>query len=178
MKSRRIYQSLRFKITVGVTMPVLIILVIASYLQYSSHRDLMMDSLRLSASNLGEMIEGSLQHSMLTNDFTEVQWIVEDIAEREEVKELVLLDSKGRIVISVDQKGVGAVLDLDDVTCQSCRERRSVDRSLTCIFATDQGERVFRNLNPVDNRDECQGCHEASEETLGILISDFSYDSY
>lgn len=174
MKPRRIYQGLRFKITAGVTIPLLIILTIVSYLQYSGHRALMMDNLRLSASNLGEIIEGSLQRSMLTNDFTEVQGIVDEIAKREEVKDLFLLDNKGRIVISADQKGVGAVLDLGDITCQSCHEPKAVDRSLTCIFATDQGERVFRNLNPIENREECQGCHEASEEVLGVLITDFS----
>ena len=174
MKSRRIYQSLRFKITAGVTIPVLIILAIVSYLQYSNHRDLMMDDLRLSASNLGEIIEGSLQHSMLTNDFTEVQGIVDEIAETVEVKDLLLLDNKGRIVISADQKRVGTILDLGDTTCQACHERKAVDRSLTCIFATGQGERIFRNLNPIDNREECQGCHEIGEKTLGVLITDFS----
>ncbi len=174
MKSRRIYQSLRFKITAGVTIPVLIILAIVSYLQYSNHRDSMVDDLRLHASSLGEIIEGSLQHSMLTNDFTEVQGIVDEIAKIEEVKELFLLDNKGRIVISADQGRVGAMLDLSDTTCQSCHEHKAVDRSLTCIFATDQGERVFRNLNPIENREECRGCHESGEKTLGILISDFS----
>ncbi|MFQ5812096.1 MAG: ATP-binding protein [Anaerolineae bacterium] len=174
MKSRKFYQSLRFKITVGITIPLLIVLAIVSYLRYSSHRDLMMDDLRLSASNLGEIIEGSLQHSMLTNDFAEVQGIVDGIAARGEVKELFLLDNKGRIVISAGQERVGTVLDLSDTTCQSCHERKAVDRSLTCIFATDQGERVFRNLNPIENREECQGCHESGEKTLGVLITDFS----
>ena len=174
MKSRRIYQSLRFKITAGVTIPVLIILAIVSYLQYSNHRDLMMDDLRLHASSLGEIIEGSLQHSMLTNDFTEVRGIVDEIAKIEEVKELFLLDNKGRIVISADQKRVGTILDLGDTTCQACHERKAVDRSLTCIFATGQGERIFRNLNPIDNREECQECHEVGEKVLGVLITDFS----
>ena len=174
MKSRRIYQSLRFKITAGVTIPVLIILAIVSYLQYSSHRDSMMDDLRLHASSLGEIIEGSLQHSMLTNDFTEVRGIVDEIAKIEEVKELFLLDNKGRIVISANQRRVGAMLDLGDATCQACHEHKAVDRSLTCVFATDQGERVFRNLNPIENREECQGCHEGGEKTLGVLITDFS----
>jgi len=174
MKSKKIYQSVRFKITVGVTIPVLIILTIVSYLQYGSHRDSMMDNLRLSASSLGEIIEGSLQHSMLTNDFAEVQGIVDEIAARGEVKELFLLDDRGRIVISADQERVGTMLDLDDTTCQSCHEHRAVDRSLTCIFAIDQGERVFRNLNPIDNREECQRCHEVGEKTLGVLITDFS----
>ena len=174
MKARRIYESLRFKITAGVIMPVLIILTIVSYLEYSSHRDSMMDNLRLSASNLGEIIEGSLQHSMLTNDFTEVQGIVDEIAARGEVRDLFLLDNSGRIVISADQGRVGAMLDLSDTTCQSCHEHKAVDRSLTCIFATDQGERVFRNLNPIDNREDCRGCHEGGEEILGVLITDFS----
>ena len=174
MKTRRIHPSLRFKITAGVTIPLLVILAIVSYLRYSSHRDLMLDNLRLSASNLGEIIEGSLQHSMLTNDFTEVQGIVDEIAERGEVKDLFLLDNEGQIVISADQRRVGMTMDLGDTTCQSCHERKAVDRSLTCIFVTEQGERVFRNLNPIENREECQGCHEAEEKVLGVLITDFS----
>lgn len=174
MKTRRIYQNLRFKITAGVTIPLFVILTVVSYLQYESHRDLMVDNLRLSASNLGEIIEGSLQHSMLTNDFGEVQGIVDEIAARGEVKELFLLDNKGRIVISADQERVGMMLDLSDTTCQSCHERKAVDRSLTCIFTTGQRERVFRNLNPIENREECQGCHGVSEKILGVLITDLS----
>jgi signal transduction histidine kinase len=135
---------------------------------------LMIDSLRLSAANLGEIIEASLQHSMLTNDFTEVQGIVDEIAARREVKELFLLDNRGRVVISANQNRVGTMLDLSDTTCQSCHEHKAVDRSSTCIFATGQGERVFRNLNPIENRQECQGCHESGEKTLGVLITDFS----
>jgi hypothetical protein len=79
MTARRFYHSLRFKITVGVAVPLLIILATISYLQYNSHRDLMVENLRLSASNAGDIIEASLQHAMLTNDFSEVQQILDEI---------------------------------------------------------------------------------------------------
>ncbi len=170
----RIYQSLRFKIVLGVTIPLLIILTVVSYLQYRGRRDLMMDNLRLSASNSGEIIESSLQQAMLINDFAGVQRIVDKIAEREEVKQLFLIDQRGQIAISADQGSIGTILDLDDTTCQSCHEHKAVDRSLTCIFTTEQEGRVFRNLNPIENREECQACHEEGKKVLGILITDLS----
>ena len=67
MTVRRFYHSLRFKITVGVAVSLLTILTTISYLQYNSHRDLMVENLRLSASNAGDIIEANL-HAMLILD--------------------------------------------------------------------------------------------------------------
>jgi signal transduction histidine kinase len=174
MTARRFYHSLRFKITVGVAVPLLIILTTISYLQYNSHRDLMVENLRLSASNTGDIIEASLQHAMLTNDFSEVQQIVDEIAKREGIRDLFLLDKQGRIMMSAAGKQVGTVLSLDDPTCQACHQHETVNRNLSMVFTSMEGERVFRNLNPIDNRQDCQGCHDPQDKLSGVLITDFS----
>jgi signal transduction histidine kinase len=174
MTGRRFYHSLRFKITVGVVVPLLIILTTISYLQYNSHRDLMVENLKFSASNTGDIIEASLQHAMLTNDFSEVQQIVDEIVKREGVKGLFLLDKQGRIVMSAAGKQVGTVLSLDDPTCQACHQYEVINRNLSMVFTSMEGERVFRNLNPIDNREDCQGCHDPQDKLSGVLITDFS----
>ncbi len=174
MTARRFYHSLRFKITVGVAVPLLIILTTISYLQYNSHRDLMLENLRLSASNTGDIIEASLQHAMLTNDFSEVQQIVDEIAKREGIRDLFLLDKQGRIVMSAMGRQVGTVLSLDDPTCQACHQHEIVNRNLSMVFTSMEGERVFRNLNPIDNREDCQSCHNPQDKLSGVLITDFS----
>jgi signal transduction histidine kinase len=174
MTARRFYHSLRFKITVGVATPLLIILTTISYLQYNSHRDLMMENLRLSASDAGDIIEASLQHAMLTNDFSEVQQIAEEIAMREGIRDLFLLDKQGRIVMSATGKQVGTVLSLDDPTCQACHQYEVINRNLSMVFTGMEGERLFRNLNPIDNREDCQGCHDPQDKLSGVLITDFS----
>jgi len=174
MTARRFYRSLRFKITISVAVPLLIILTTISYLQCNSHRDLLMENLRLSASNTGDIIEASLQHAMLTNDFSEVQQIVDEIAKREGVRDLFLLDKQGRIVMSAAGKQVETVLSLDDPTCQACHQHETLNRNLSMVFTSVEGERVFRNLNPIDNRQDCQGCHAPQDRLSGVLITDFS----
>lgn len=174
MTARRFYHSLRFKITVGVTVPLLIILTTLSYLQYTGHRNLLMENLRLSASNAGDIIEASLQHAMLTNDFSEVQQIVDEIARQEGVRDLFLLDKQGRVVMAAGGRQAGTVLSLDDPTCQACHRREAINRNLSMVFTSLEGERVFRNLNPIDNRQDCQGCHDPQDKLSGVLITDFS----
>jgi signal transduction histidine kinase len=174
MTARRFYHSLRFKITVGVAVPLLIILSTISYLQYKSHRDMMMENLMRSASNTGDIIEASLQHAMLTNDFSEVQQIVDEIARREGIRGLFLLDKQGRIVMSAAGKQVGTVMSLDDPTCQACHQYETINRNLSMVFTGMEEERVFRNLNPIDNHENCQGCHNPQDKLSGVLITDFS----
>ena len=111
MRTKRLYDSLRFKITAGLLFPLLAILAIFSYLQYASHRQLMMESMELAAANAGEIVEGSLQHAMLTNDFSMVQQIVDEIAKQPGVRNLFLLDKKGQVVISAGNRMVGTATD-------------------------------------------------------------------
>jgi len=37
----------------------------------------------------------------------------------------------------------------------------------------DTGERVFRNVNAIENAPPCQSCHDPQPKMLGVLISDF-----
>jgi len=60
MKTRAYYHSLRFKITVGLLLAVIAVLAISSYLRYVSFRDLLMESLELSAGNPEEAVEAQL----------------------------------------------------------------------------------------------------------------------
>jgi signal transduction histidine kinase len=111
---------------------------------------------------------------MLTNDFSEVQQIVDEIANREGVRGLFLLDKQGRIVMSAARNRVGTLLSLDDPTCQACHQHETINRNLSMVFTSMEGERVFRNLNPIDNRQDCQGCHDPQDKLSGVLITDFS----
>ena len=60
MKTRAYYHSLRFKITMGLLLAVIAVLAISSYLRYVSFRDLLMESLELSADNPEEAVEAQL----------------------------------------------------------------------------------------------------------------------
>jgi signal transduction histidine kinase len=172
--ARGLNHSLRLKVTVGVAVPLIIILTTISYLEYDGHRDLMVENLRLSASHASDIIEASLQHAMLTHDFSEVQQILDEVVKREGIRDLFLLDKQGRIVRSAAGRRAGTMLSLDDPTCQACHQYEVVNRNLSMVFTSTEGERVFRNLNPIDNREDCQGCHDPQDKLSGVLITDFS----
>ncbi len=174
MKPRSSYQSLRFKITAGVLVPVLLILGMSSYLQYTRHRDLLVERMAATTDATSELIEGGLQHAMLTQDPTEIQQIVDEIAKQKGIKNLFLLNKRGEVRISPGKKMVGVKLDQSDPTCQICHQYSPLNRSRSVVFATASGERVFRSLNPIDNRQECHTCHNPWDRINGILITDFS----
>jgi len=66
----RLVHSLRFKVTVGVLLPLLSVLIALTSVRHANYQTRLMQNLADAAANAGEIIEGSLQQAMLTNDFT------------------------------------------------------------------------------------------------------------
>ena len=174
MSTRRFYHSLRFKVTLGLLVPLLAALSVFSYVQYANQRRLLIGNLERSAANAGEIVEGSLQHAMLRNDFTDVQQIVNNIAVQEGVLDLFLLDKQGEVVLSASNKRDGSFMPLSDATCQACHRYEAASRNESIILTAQQGTRVFRNVNSIENREACEECHDPREDTSGVLITDFS----
>jgi signal transduction histidine kinase len=174
IKKRGFYQSLRFKVTAGALLPLLIILSALAYARHTSYQDLLMENLQISAANAGEIIEGSLQHAMISNDFSTLEQIVDDIGHQAGVRDLLLLDKSGHVLVSTDDEMAGKTIDLDDVTCQACHSYKAASRNENVILTLGGGkERVFRNVNAIENAQECTGCHDPDDPILGVLISDF-----
>ena len=92
MTTKGFFHSLRFKITMGLLLPLVVVLACTFYLRYISYRRVLMENLELGAASTGETIEGSLLYAMLTNDSSAVQQILDNIVERQGVLNLFLLD--------------------------------------------------------------------------------------
>lgn len=60
MRTKKYYHSLRFKITVGLLLAVIAVLAISSYLRYVSFRELLVESLKLSAVNTEEVVDAQM----------------------------------------------------------------------------------------------------------------------
>jgi signal transduction histidine kinase len=176
MRTRKFYHSLRFKITAGLLLPLLVTLSLFSYMQYANQRELLMQNLKVSATNAGEIVEGSLQHAMLIHDFSDVQQIVDGIVEQRGVRDLFLLDKQGGVVLSAGAQRAGMSMSLSDATCQACHRYEAASRNESVILTDQQGARVFRNVNAIENRAACQQCHDPQLDTTGVLITDSSME--
>jgi signal transduction histidine kinase/HAMP domain-containing protein len=173
MKVLRLHQSLRFKVTAGVLLPLLIILSILAYVRHINYQNLLMENVQRSAANAGEIIEGSLQHAMLTNDFSTLQQIADNIGQQPGVLDLFLVGKQGHVLITTESDMIGRTIDLADPTCQACHRYEATSRNENVVLTLDGGRRVFRNANAIENAPECTSCHSTDLEVLGVLISDF-----
>lgn len=166
--------SLRFKITAGITLPLLVILSAFSSLQYLRERDLLLANLDRSTTNLGNVIDGSLQHAMLSQDLAGIQGIIDNISRQEGIRTIFLMNKQGQVRFAGDSQQLGQVLTLSDRGCAECHNNPATQHSSSIIFTTASGERVFRNCKPIQNLTECQGCHSAQDRFNGVLVTDLS----
>lgn len=174
MKHIRFYHSLRFKITIGVVVPLFLSMVAFSYFQHVRHQALLMSNLEQTSTSLGKVIEGSLRHAMLSGDRDQLRQIADDIARQQGVKSLLIIDRGGRVRVASRPGQVGIKMDLSDPTCQICHQTQPQSRNHTVVYVTNLGERVFRNVNPITNADECHTCHDPRYKINGVLITDVS----
>ncbi|MFQ6001138.1 MAG: HAMP domain-containing protein, partial [Anaerolineae bacterium] len=165
---------MRFKVVVGVVVPLVVIGGVSSYIQYASHRRELIRRLEEWASHSGQVIKGSLQHAMLTQDWEEIQGIVDNVAGEEGVQTIFLLNKQGEIRISSDSDRVGRIIDIKDPTCQICHRFQPQMRSRSALLVSDTGVRIFRSVTPIENLSECHRCHDPMNRLNGVLIADFS----
>ena len=103
-----------------------------------------------------------------------MKYILEVAHQYPDVKNIFILNRTGRIMLSIDDKEVGKIIDIHDPTCQACHHRTTEALNKTVIYSSADGEKIFRNVNPIYNRKECFSCHPPGEKITGVLVTDFT----
>jgi signal transduction histidine kinase len=171
-------QSLRLKITIGVVIPLIIILGSVTIFDYVSTRNLMLENLSTISSFAGEIVESSIRHEMIENDPEAVQLILDSIASNSDFELLYILKTTGEVIFSPEGVGIGTRLDNTQDECIQCHLLPIEERPESIIIETENGHRVFRSMLPILNRPECYGCHSPDERIRGVLLTDISIDPY
>ncbi|MFQ5854299.1 MAG: ATP-binding protein [Anaerolineae bacterium] len=174
MYSRQLFDSLRFKVGIGIVLPLALILGLFSHLQYTRHRELEISLLEQWATDLGQTVEGGLRHDMLEQDFPGIQQIIDDVADRGGVENTFLINTQSEIRFAPRGKGVGTRLSLTDPGCWSCHRQEKQHLKNSAVVTTATGKRVLRNCNPVENEPACTPCHNPESRLNGVIITDLS----
>ncbi|MFQ5870165.1 MAG: PAS domain-containing sensor histidine kinase, partial [Candidatus Zixiibacteriota bacterium] len=140
------------------------------------HRTQMIDSLKVSTTNLSKLVQKGLEYPMSENRLDVIREMVDSLSKEEGVKGVLIFDKRGTIKIASRRELEGRVVDLKEPTCQICHQLTPKSRSTTVIFETGDGSKVFRNVNPIANSPPCFRCHSPRDKTNGVLIMDFSMD--
>jgi len=178
MRQVKLYKSLRFKIILGLIGLLTLTMTILFTIQYFQHREKMIYNLQENISpHLTQMVNDVLKSSMLSKNKDEMKYILEVVHQYPDVKNIFILNRTGRIIISTGDKEVGRVIDIGDPTCQVCHHGGTKALNKTVIYSSLQGEKIFRNVNPIYNRRECFSCHKPEEKITGVLVTDFTLNN-
>ncbi|OGT26145.1 MAG: hypothetical protein A2Z17_07825 [Gammaproteobacteria bacterium RBG_16_66_13] len=169
-------RSLRGKITLGLLVPLVLILGAFSAIQYVRHEDAHRRALALLAGQTSQAVENSLRDQMLTRNLEGLRSALDAIGQGEAIQAVTILDLTGRVVFAPGDEGVGQRLDNRDPTCQPCHSLPGSERPSSVIVDLPDGSRVFRSMNPIENRPECYACHDPGQRLNGLLLIDISME--
>lgn len=168
------FRSLTARITLAVVATVLVIGGGSFWILQGFYRKEMIRSLASSTTAQGELLEQSLRYSMHARALDLLAGMVQSLADQKDVENVMILNKKGVIRFASDPEQKGRVLSRSDPTCNICHMHGPSIRGRTVEFKTENGERVFRNVNPILNSESCYECHSPEDKMNGVLIVDYS----
>ena len=164
--------SLRVKVTLGLILPMILILCVFTAIEYENHQTFMLSNLSIIASHSGRVVESNLRQEMLNSDFAELQRLLDSIGKTNEFRVVYLLDTSGRVIFSPQKKDVGLQLDNHQPDCQPCHHLPPDERPGSVVVKANDGERVFRSMQVIENSAECTQCHDPKQRIIGLLLTD------
>jgi two-component system sensor histidine kinase UhpB len=174
----KFYKGLRFKIIVGLISLLTLTMTILFTVQYFHHRKKMIYNLQENISpHLTQMVNDVLKSSMLSKNKDEMKYILEAVQQYPDVKNIFILNRIGRIIISINDRDMGRIINIRDSTCQVCHHGATKALNKTVIYSSSEGEKIFRNVNPIYIRKECFSCHKPEEKIAGVLVTDFTLNN-
>jgi len=171
-QSSPVRQNLRIKITLAILLPLLATLTIFTLIEQNRHRRAVFRTLSFLAGQSSTIIENSLIHDMLDRDPQNIRATLETIETDDAIRTVLLLDVNGKVIYAPDKEKQGIVLDNGDPKCQSCHRLSPEERPSSVVVTLDDGRRIFRSMNPIENRPACYGCHDQNQKLNGLILTD------
>jgi len=167
------FASMTVGLTLGITAAVVVACGVAAYFYSAHYFASTLEMARTSALAEGELIHTALEHAMLNNDRPQIAQMIEGFGKQARVEELVLLDHDGIPRYSSAPLNKNEDFRISSPTCQACH-RDPADRRESSRVIETRGGAILRTVLPIRNRQECYGCHAASQRINGVLILDYN----
>ncbi len=163
--------SLRVRVTLGVLIPLLVLLGGISVIQLIRHRETVLNNAALFAANASQVVEASLRHEIMESHFESTQALLDAIVSTGEFRVLYLLDTQGKVIFAPGGVDVGVELSNQHPDCRACHDLPEAERPSSVVVEVD-GQRVFRSMVSMENSAECVECHVDDGEPLALLLTD------
>ena len=165
-------RSLRARVTLGIALPLVVVLASGSLVHYWRARQMLDDQVQLTALQLGDVMLGSLRQAMLVNNRDMLTQIVTDVGQMESVHRVVIVDIDG--LVRADSRGqhLEATWPSDELGCVECH--RFPSGSLPRVAKLSAPPGALRISTPIQNEPACTKCHTEEGPHLGMLLIDAS----
>jgi len=148
----------------------LISVLVATILIFTFQINQIYENARSSTNALSATIEANLRHAMLDTDWEMINEVIHAVADENNIWRVIILDPQGRIVASSRPEEVGTQIALPNTNCPTCFSDASPSTNQTILSTSPKGSEILLNVNLIQNRSECVGCHSAEQDVLGMLM--------
>jgi len=164
---RRFTRSLRFRVALGVALPVFMALAALSILLYVRERQILLNQLEETAIRLGEVMRGSLRHAMLSRDDGELARMLTDIGNQQSVLRVAVINAAGQVALTDHPADFTPAPERSKTPgCAEChRPAGALNRHSAVVNLPGQAP-VLRSSVLIPNDPECQVCHPAARLRL------------
>jgi len=141
----------------------------SSFLMLTLQRQELIASAEAASARLSRTIGTAMAHAMLSNDWTIIDTIVQNVADGETVDRVRILDPQGVARVSSSPSEVGTRFDRSGPVCQSCHAAGNVPGAYSAV-TTLGGHEELLTISPLRNEAACQECHTSEGNILGYLL--------
>ncbi len=176
--------SLNAKLSVAVSILLLVVMVPYYYLNVKSIRTLLMEEAVAAADKINETIIKTTYHKMLEDDRQSVYEMIQEAGKQEGVEQIRIITPEGDIRFSTDAEEIGNHLEKSATSCASCHQanqvRSSSPNGRIGVCETAQGSQVLGVSRAIYNEPNCSRSfchfHPENQKVLGALHTTISLD--
>ncbi len=179
-------RGLRFNLSLGISLILLVILGVSFVVAARYIRDQLWLRETQTASNLNAMAATLIEDSMMVGRKDQIQQAIEELGQSVggQIDSIAIYDDDAVLTAfatgfpggrTIQRQSVE--IDVTDPTCWECHQLPAEERP-ELVVVNLEGKQVVRNVVPLYNEPRCQTCHGTGLAVLGDSIVDIEMDQY
>ena len=170
--------SLIAKFTFATSLILLVFMGLLDNINLKTVRKLMIEYAALNAEEVADIINQSAYDAMMKNDKTAINHMIGRISKSVNIDHIRLIDKKGKVIFSSNDKEIGSVIDMHADECITCHSAASNDATTATannsrIIVNSAGQETLGFTKAIYNQSACftAPCHFHSKDdtVLGLL---------
>lgn len=161
--------SLKIKFVAALILLVSLVIAASTWWNLNVHRHHMLQATEDKVRALAEAVDRGIQVAMREGRSHDVGRILEEVGADPDIEQIMVFDSRGKILRASKPELVGRVLERDRLS----QFLEQPDLSVAGLY--EGGRLVQSVVRKIRNRPECETCHGTAEPITGILHMDLSF---